>query len=170
MKYPETYSLEDKNAPHYIKNHLNQLIKNNENKKFIEIFNNNEEVLKKADLTKVFIEACLSGNVEVVDFLFSCNLNNLIDFDFPYVEADPPHQQEIKNGAIFLACENHSVELLEYFIRNDLYHIDSDTEHYLNMFMSSGLKIIEKIEAKLYLEDKIKDSAIDKISIKKQKI
>lgn len=170
MDYPKLYSLSDKNASHYIKNHLIKLIESNENNEFLDIFKNNEEVLQKADLTKVFQEACLCGNVEIVKFLFSCNLNYLIDFEFPYIESDPPHQPEVKNGAIFLACENHSVDLLEYFLRNELYYIDSETQRYLEMFMSSALPIINKIEHKLYLEETMKVCQDSSGSIRKQKI
>lgn len=142
-----------------------ELIKNHKNNDFIILFESNIEQIKKIDLPNLYRKSCEKGNVVIVDFLLNCPLNNLIDYDFPYAEGNM-YDEEIPNGALFLAFDDKHLDLVEYFVRNDIYYIDSKTENALERYMSSALDELRKIESKLYLEESLSEKSTKKKNIK----
>jgi hypothetical protein len=145
-----------------------KLIEEHRSNDFINFFNDNIEDMKKIKhrLPQLYRESCYKGNVVIVDFLLNCPLNNLINYDFPYVESDPPHQEEIPNGAIFLAFDNHHFDLVEYFVKNDIYYINSETIEGLETYMSSAVEQLRKIEEKVYLDETLSKQPEKKKNIK----
>lgn len=139
---------------HEFSNLSKKLIKEFKNNDFINLWDNQWIHYKPHDLTKVYQSACKIGNVVIVDYLLNSPLKFNIDFKFPYAEA-MGYQEAIPNGAIFLAGEYNNIDLLEYFIKNDVYYIDSATTEGLKNYMDSVIDIIDKIELKLHIEDKL---------------
>lgn len=154
------------NNLHTLQLHALKLIEKNQNSDFISFFENNIEEMKKIELPNLYRKSCSKGNVVIVDFLLNCSLNNLIDYDFPFSEGNN-YERAIPNGALFLAFDDKHLELIEYFIKNDIYHIDSITETSLEKFMgASSLDEIRTIESKIYLEESLKEQTTKRKNIK----
>lgn len=145
----------------------NKLIKECQSNDFILFFDAQWEHFKSTELTKVYQNACESGNIIIVDYFLNSPLKLNFNMNFPYAEGSM-YEEEIPNGAIFLAGENHSIDLLEYFIKNDIYYIDSKTTEGLEKYMSSVIAIIDKIEFKLHIEERLQNQ--QKIDAKNTKI
>lgn len=146
-----------------------QFIKESKSLECIDFIEKNHTHILKKDITKIYQNACSFGNVIVVDFLLNTKLKLNIDFDFPYSESNE-FEEAIKNGAIFLAGDDHHTDLLEYFIKNDTYYIDFETRTHLETYMSSVVKLIDQIELKLYLEDKMPPKSTQNLKIKNSHI
>ena len=142
------------NTLHEKQLHALKLIKEHKSNDFINFFNDNIEDMDKIELYRLYQESCSKGNVVIVDFLLNCSLNNKINYDFPYVEHSF-NVEEIPNGAIFLAFDNSHLDLIEYFIKNDIYHIDSKTEDGLDKYMGNALEELKKIDFKIYLSESL---------------
>lgn len=145
---------------------LEKMIKSFKDNDFIDFLETHYSDIKIFDLTQLYKTACLCGNITIVDYLINTPLKFIIDIEFDYNEGNQ-YVESIPNGAIFLAGDNHNVELLKYFIKNDIYHIDSKTINGLELYMSSVLDIINDIELKLKLEEKLpqKSNLIKNIKI-----
>lgn len=136
------------------------LLNQHKSNEFIDLINNHLELSKSIDLARIYKKSCELGNVIVVDYLLNFPNNNLIHYDFYYHEAQSTYEKSIPNGAFLIACDHRNLDLMEYFIKNDIYYLCSDTYEGLEQLMPGAIKDIDIIEYKLLLQDKLKNKNI----------
>jgi hypothetical protein len=143
-----------------------ELLEQSKSTEFIELINSHLDLAKTIDLAYLYKTSCKLGNVEIVDYLLNFPHNNLINYDFPYHESQSIYEKSIPNGAFFLACDNKHLNLMEYFLKHDIYYLCSDTYEGLEQFMSGAIKDIDTIEHKLILEESLGNQTIKEKKIK----